>query len=168
MKGLTEMTLYEITEAIEALIDPETGELLDYDAFEALEIERKEKIEGTALFVKSLEADAAAIRAEEKALAERRQSKEKKAERLREYLTQALDTRSVFETPRVHISFRGSASVSIFDADKLYTWAQAQPDPDRYFTPQEPKPNKTEIKKAISDGTVPGAEIITKDNIQIK
>lgn len=39
------MTLYEINEAMLALVDPETGELMDYEAFSALNMAREEKLE---------------------------------------------------------------------------------------------------------------------------
>ena len=38
------MTLYEIDSAIQALVDPESGELMDYDAFAALQMEREVKL----------------------------------------------------------------------------------------------------------------------------
>ena len=39
------LSLYHIDQALEALIDPETGELLDYDAVEQLQMDRERKIE---------------------------------------------------------------------------------------------------------------------------
>ena len=66
------MTLYEINAEIASLVDEETGELLDYDRFADLQMERDAKIENMALWVKDLDAEAAAIKAEETALAERR------------------------------------------------------------------------------------------------
>ena len=80
------MTIYEIDARMAGLIDPETGELLDYEAFASLQMEREAKIENMALWYKDLTAEAKAIREEEKALAERRKSAENKAERLKGYL----------------------------------------------------------------------------------
>lgn len=77
------MTIYEIDARMAGLIDPETGELLDYEAFASLQMEREAKIENMALWYKDLTAEAKAIREEEKALAERRKSAENKAERLK-------------------------------------------------------------------------------------
>ena len=77
------MTLYEIdhaiSEAFERAIDPETGELINEEAWaqlEALQMDREQKLENVALWVKDLNAEAAAIREEEKNLAKRRQSAE--------------------------------------------------------------------------------------------
>lgn len=43
------------------LFDPETGELMDYEAFAPLHLEREEKVEGLALWVKDLTARAKAV-----------------------------------------------------------------------------------------------------------
>lgn len=55
------MTLYEIDQAIQGLVDPETGELMDYEAFAALQMDRDAKIENMALWYKDLMADAKAM-----------------------------------------------------------------------------------------------------------
>lgn len=60
-------TLYEIDADIVNCIDTETGEILDFDSLDALNMERDAKIEGVALYVKQLQAEAEAIKAEEKA-----------------------------------------------------------------------------------------------------
>ena len=70
------MKLFEINAALEELLnqqDPETGELTcDLDQLDALMMERDEKLEGLALYCKNADAEAKAIREEEKTLAERR------------------------------------------------------------------------------------------------
>ena len=76
------MTLYEIDKEIQALIT-EDGEIEDIERFDALAMERDKKIENIGCWVKNLDAEAASIREEEKALAERRHRLESKAERLR-------------------------------------------------------------------------------------
>ena len=71
------MTLYEIDEEIQELlseVDPETGELItDYAALDALLMEREAKIENIVLFIKNLSSDVRELKAEESALAERRE-----------------------------------------------------------------------------------------------
>ena len=162
-------SLYELDQAVLTVLDnglvfdEETGEILwDEDNFNQLEIERNAKLESVALYIKSLDADAAAIRAEEKALAERRGIKEKKADRLRGYLAYSMesfgDTR--LETPRVALSFRKSQVVEIWDADEL---------PEQYWKQAAPTPDKTAIKKAIKAGEdVSGASLVDRQNLQIK
>ena len=85
------MTLYEIDQKIQSLVDPETGELLDYEAFSQLQMDREQKIENMALWVKDLAAGAKAIKEEEDNLKERRKAMENKVERLKTYLSIALD-----------------------------------------------------------------------------
>ena len=58
------MTIYDIDSAIAALVDPETGELGDYEAFQRLQLAREAKIENLALLYKETRATAEAIKAE--------------------------------------------------------------------------------------------------------
>ena len=77
------MNLYEIDAAITALVDPETGEVSDFDAFDRLSMARDQKIENIALYYKNLVADAAAYKAEKLAFADRQKAAENKAQRLK-------------------------------------------------------------------------------------
>ena len=57
--------LYEIMQEIEGFefeVDGETGEILNADALDLLEIERDTKIENICLWIKNLRADARAYR----------------------------------------------------------------------------------------------------------
>lgn len=157
------MTLFEINKAImdfEFEIDEETGEILNPNELDELELARDEKIEGVGLWIKNLLAEAEAVKHEKDAMAERQKRLEKKAESLKRYLTYALNGEK-FSTPKVAMTFRKSESVVI---------------PDEAIIPNEycnisvvRKPDKTVIKKALKDGKdVMGAELITKQNIQIK
>ena len=162
-------SLYELDQAVLTVLEDglvfneETGEIVfDEENFAELEMERNNKLESVAIYIKSLESEAAAIKAEEKALAERRSIKERKAERLRDYLTRSMqrfgDTK--LETPRVAIGFRKSQVVEVWDAREL---------PEDYWKHPEPKPDKTAIKQAIKAGwNVPGADLVERQNIQIK
>lgn len=163
-------SLYELDQAVLAVLDnglifdEETGEILfDEDNFDQLEMLRSDKMENVALYIKSVEADAAAIKAEEKALKDRREVKEKKAERLRDYLTRSMQTfgDTKLETPRVALSFRKSEQVEIVDEGKL--------PPDYCRTKTTVTPDKAAIKKAIKSGeAVDGATLVERQNLQIK
>ena len=110
------MKLFEINAALEELLnqqDPETGELTcDLDQLDALMMERDEKLEGLALYVKNADAEAKAIREEEKTLAERRRSLENKAERAKGFLAEQLAGEK-FSTPKVAVSYRKSEQVEV-------------------------------------------------------
>lgn len=68
--------LYEINEQILSCVDMETGEIIDADKLQDLQLAFDEKVEGIACWIKNLLSDAAAIKAEKDALAEREESNE--------------------------------------------------------------------------------------------
>lgn len=166
------MNLYEINGELLALLNSddsyltniETGEIIGItEVIEQISMARDDKHEGIALFIKDLEADAEKIKAEEKILKERREAKEKKAERLREYLSCSMklfgDTK--IETERCLVSFRKSEQINILDENII---------PDIYKTKVETfKINKNDLKVAIKQGQkIEGAELVEKQNLQIK
>ena len=162
------MTLYEIDQAIitalEGATDPETGEIID-DAlmaeYEQLQLDRETKIENIGLFIKDLEADAAAIKNEAKNLAARAKAAEGKAEHLRNYLQFCLDGQK-FQTPRLAVSFRHAKKVEV-DPDKLFEI------PEEYLRYKEPEPDKKAIGEALKAGeAVPGCQLIESVSMIIK
>jgi len=165
------MKLYEINQAIEELlssevVDLETGEVLDVDSFEdlkQLELERDLKIEGIGLYLKNIESEVSALKAEEKKLADRRKVKENKFNNLKSFLSDYLSTEDLkkFETAKLKLSFRKSESTSITDESKL---------PEKFIkTEVITSPLKNDIKKALKSGEdVPGAELVESQNLQIK
>ena len=56
--------LYEIDNEILACVDAETGEILDTERLDALQMEREAKLEGVALWEKDLTAEANAVKEE--------------------------------------------------------------------------------------------------------
>lgn len=144
-------------------LDEDTGEYWDDSAFEALEMERTAKLEGCALFIKNLEADVEAMKAEEKKLAERRRVLENKAEYMRAYVGHSM---AVFgdlklETARVALSFRKSEALVIADGAEI---------PEAYVvTKTTTAPDKAALKKALKAGAIiPGVAIETRQNLQVK
>lgn len=160
------MKLYEIDQAITDLVDPETGEILDYEAFEELKMAREEKIEGMALWVKNLDAEAKAIKAEEDSLKARRQSLEKKSKSLKEYLTEILSG-DKFTTARVACTFRKAKSVDIQDEA---AFIQTMLRTEHYeFLRIKTEINKTAITNAIKEGEeVTGAMLVDNLSLTIK
>ena len=157
------MTLFDINKAIlefDYEIDEETGEILNAEELDALELAREEKIEGVGLWIKNLQAEAEAVKKEKDAMADRQRRLEKKAESLKNYLAWALQGEK-FSTPRIAMSWRKSESVLIPDEALL---------DDRFVNIQMiKKPDKKLIKDTLKAGLeVPGAELVTKQNLQIK
>ena len=70
--------LYEINQDILDCVDLETGEILDTEKLDALQIEREAKLEGVALWVKDLKAEAAAVKEEADKLNARKKSLDNK------------------------------------------------------------------------------------------
>ena len=152
-------TLYEINEEILACVDMETGEIVDMDKLQELQMQFDEKVEGIALWIKNLLSDAEAIKAEKDKLAERQKACENKAKNLKEYLQNCLAGQK-FKTPKVSISYRKSESVQVDDMSKLE---------DDYLKYKEPEVDKTKIKQALKAGVqLAGVQLIEKQNIQIK
>ncbi len=160
-------TLYEINNAILECCDTETGEILDVERLEQLQLEKVQKIEGVALYIKNLDAEASALKAEEAALAERRRAKENKAKRLKEYLTNALNGQK-FETTRVRLSFRTSTGVEIDDELALLTWLENH-NLDHCIKYKLPEISKVEVGKLLKAGAeMPGVAFVERSNLQMK
>ena len=160
------MTLWEIDKRISDIleigmhIDEETGEVFLPEDLDLLNIERDEKIEGIALYIKNLKAEADAIHAEIERLKDREESKKKKADRLAQYLASVLCGKK-FETAKTSLSFRKSSVVQI--SNELLV-------PEEFMKIKtEKKPDKTAIANWIKSGNfIPGCELIEKQNLQIK
>ena len=152
-------SLWQIDREIMDCIDMDTGEVVDIERLSKMQMVRERKLEGVALCIKNLRADALAYKAEKEAFAERERQAKDKAERLSEWLTNALDGERI-ETNRVAVSFRKSESVMV-DEEKC---------PEEYMNKKVTySPDKTRIKAAIKAGkTVEGCELVLRNNIQIK
>ena len=153
-------SLYEIDQSILACIDQETGELIDFERFESLQIERNQKIENVALWIKNLQSDALAFKAEKEAFAEREKAATKKAEQLKEWLAQVLEGQK-FSTGRCAVSFRRSEKVEVLDENSI---------PRAYMVETVSyKPDKQLIKEVLKDGqTISGCRLVENLNTQIK
>lgn len=151
-------------QAEEVLTDGETGEILTVEQLlDSLEMDFKDKIDNIACYIKNLNADIDALKAEENNLAERRRVKENKVESLKNYLSMNLSIAGYnrFETTRCALSFRKSKQVEIQEGTEL---------PEAYITTKiTEQPNKKALKEAIEAGEViDGVSIVEKSNIQIR
>ena len=159
------MKLYEIDNAILECIDLETGEIIDIDKLNELQLEREAKIENVACWIKDLKAEAEAIKAEEQALAERQKVAENKAESLKKWLAYALNGEK-FKTAKCSVSFRNTESVEVTEEglENLMRCGK-----DELLTYKTPEPNKTAIKQAIKAGlNVQGVQLVQNVSTIIK
>ena len=158
------MTIYEINEQILNCIDLETGEIIDIDKLNELQLERDAKIENVACWIKELKAEAEAIKAEKLALAERQKVVENKAESLKKWLAFALNGEK-FKTAKCSVSFRRSESVEVTE-EGLEALMKEH---DELFSYKAPEPNKKAIKDALKDGlSVAGVQLIQNTSTIIK
>ena len=158
------MKLYEIDEAILNCIDTETGEIIDADQLDKLQMERDTKLENVACWIKDLKAEAEAIRTEKQILANRQKVAENKAESLKKWLAYALDGKK-FSTAKCAVSFRNTESVEVTE-EGLEALMKEH---DELLTYKAPEPNKTAIKQAIKDGlNLAGVQLVQNISTIIK
>lgn len=161
------MNLYEIDSRIimayENAVDQETGEIINDEAYETLnmlQMEFEQKTEGILLWIKNLLAEAEALKKEKQAFEERQKSVENKATSLKKYISNLLNGKK-FMTEKVSVSWRKSETVE-FTGEIMSLPAEC-------IRLKEPEVNKTELKKMLKNGeTIPGATLVLKQNIQIK
>lgn len=160
--------LYEIDQEILECVDMESGEILDSDRLTALQMERDRKLEGVALWVKDLKAEAAAVKEEADKLTARKKALDNKIDSIKNWLLHALDGERL-KTPRCNVYQTHSQRVSIADEPKLISFLQTLNDPDKFLRFKDPELRKDEIKKALKDGTIiPGAELEETESVVIK
>lgn len=177
------MKLYEIDAAIQEIldgmtVDEVTGEaILDWEELEALQMARTEKLEGAALAVKNLEAEAAAIEVEENKLAARKTAAKNRAKSIRLWIAYNLGAEKL-STPRVSMSVRpGTSSAKIDDVHAVVEWynktrkelldkeseeTDAEFDRITELTKlvwPDPEVSKAGIKKLLKDYEIPGVHL---------
>lgn len=155
-------TLYDLVREIENFefnIDEETGEILNIDELDALELEKDTKVENICLLIKNLKSDATAYKTEKDAFEKKRKAAENKADRLTAYVQYILAGEK-FKSSKVSVSYRKSEQIEC--ADMLMV------DPD-YLRFKEPELDKKKIKDAIKAGIeVKGCQLVERQNVQIK
>lgn len=161
------MTLYEINQDIlnciatedGTTVNVETGEVVDSEKLDALHMEFNDKVRNIACFIKNLKAEAKALKEEKEALYARQKVAENKADQLTDYLKRILDGKKMKGT-EYEITYRKSKAVNVVDESQI---------PEGYRIPQPDKLDKKAIMDAFKhDCDVPGAELVTRQNMQIK
>lgn len=154
------MNLYEIDQGILSCLDAETGEVIDPEMLDALMMEREAKVESVALWIKNLESDVIALKAEKDAFAEREAKTKQKIESLKKWLVNALEGQK-FSTAKCAVSFRKSTKLEVVD---------------EYLIPNEfmvqtvtVKPDANAIKALLKNGVeVDGCRLVENLNLSVK
>ncbi|RWR06715.1 siphovirus Gp157 family protein [Siminovitchia fortis] len=158
------MNLYELSTAyqqIQTMI--EDGQEGLEDTLESLNDAIEDKAVGYAKVMKNLEAQANAIKDEEKRLAERRKSLENNIKRLKDSLEAAMISSDMKRIKTELFSFniqKNPPSVFVRSEKSI---------PEEYFIPQEPKLDKKALLADLKEGKeVPGVEIRQSEGLRIR
>ena len=161
-------SLYEIDQELLDCVDMETGEILDTEKLDALQMERERKLEGVALWIKDLNYEAAAVKEEADKLTARKRALDNKVTALKVWLLQALDGEKL-KTPRCNVYQTHSQRLTVDDEGRLISFLEELEEPDRFLKFKDPELRKDEIKKALKDGfVIPGAALETTESVVIK
>lgn len=153
-------SLYQIEQSILECVDLTTGELIDPERLEALVMEKEQKIEGVALWVKNLQSDALAYKAEKEAFEKREKAALAKVESLKKWLAQILEGQK-FSTARCAVSFSKSTRLEVDNPENLPKALMVET--------VKTVPDANAIKALLKNGMeVPGCRLIENLNTQIK
>jgi len=125
-----------------------------------LQMERDKKLLGLGCWIKNLDSDAEALRAEEQNLAKRRRVIENKSKNIKNYLAMNLEEGEKLSDSRCVLYWRKSTRVNVtVDPEFL---------PEE-FKKIEYKADKTKIKEYLKTGQeVDYAELVEKQNLNIR
>lgn len=159
-------TIFEIGteyQNIISLIEQNNGDLSDdlHEAYINTREELNNKAKAYIYVIRNKENLISNIDAEIERLRNLKKQTEGKIDRIKNYLSLAVDQFGNFETGLHKISNRISKSVEVTDFNQL---------PKEYLKEKiEINPDKTAIKKALEQGEIiSGALLVTKSNLQIK
>lgn len=154
----------EYRQAAEQLVNLDLPPEVVRDTLEGLSGDLEHKAQNVAMMVRSLEADAAAVKQWAKDAAERAKSIEARADNLKDYLASNLSAAGIerIEGPGVRITWRKSSAVVIDEPGLI---------PAEFMRVPEPPPSAPD-KKAIADAiksgnAIPGAHVEQRRNLQI-
>ena len=170
------ISLYEVSAEIlnciriedtEDMVNTETGEVFDKEAFEKLQGDFNEKALGLAKWIKNLDAERKAIYDERKKLEAREKTISRKIESIKNYLdfcTSQIPKDKLPKDATTVLTRTKSTSTEVNLAELMKF-----KDCDSYLKYDDPKPDKTAIKNALKGGVeIPGCQLIEKENLQIK
>ena len=143
--------LYDIDQEILDCVDLETGEILDSEKLDALQMEREKKLEGVALWVKDLKAEAEAVKAEADKLTARKKALDNKIDSIKTWLLAALNGEKL-KTPRCNVYQTHSQKVVIDDEKALIDMFMGSSFGEKFLRMKEPEIDKNALKDSMKQG----------------
>lgn len=166
----TSLSLYQLADQylvdLQCLEDLDLDEQTVADTLEGLSGELEVKATNVAMFCRNLEASAEAIKNAETAMANRRKSIERRADRMRQYLKENMERVGILkiEGPHFALVIKKNPPVVHVEARELI--------PQEFFEPSPPPPpslDKKRVAKALKDGLdVPGCRLEQGTRLDIK
>ena len=157
------MTLFEIKEQYLSLMEMDLDEVTFADCLEGLQGDLEDKADNIAYIVKTLKAEADAIKGEAKTLQERAKAKLNKADRLTQYLFESMKqlNKPKIETTRNCLSIKKNP-VSVVTLEDFCN--------DEYMKEVvEVKIDKAKLKEDLKAGIkVDGARLEQKERLEVK
>lgn len=164
---MSKFTLFDAAQQVrEALnqVDPDTGELLDFDSQSRALFEQKAI--GCVAYAKEEAGTIAAAKAMLKEMAEKIASREKRLERFEAYIANCMKATGITEVK--HETGLWGAKLYLDRDESVELDDGATFAPELCNDPKPPAPSKTKIKAAIKAGEpVAGARIVRKDRLTI-
>jgi len=160
------MNLYTLTSNYSQVLDliDEGAEMMCLqDTLDSLTDAIEDKAENTAKIIKMIDAEAVALKGEEKRLSSRRIALENKSKGLKEYLQSNLELAGLKKLKGKLFSFtiqKNAEKLNIVDADKI---------PINYWLVPSPVLDNASIKEALKDGQlVEGASLSQGESLRIR
>lgn len=164
---MTNITLFDAAQQVrEAInrVDPETGELLDFDSQSRALFEQKAI--GCVAYAKEEAGTIAAAKTMLKEMADKIASREKRLERFEAYMADCMKATGITEVK--HETGLWGAKLYLDRDESVELDDGADFPPELCNDPKPPAPSKSKIKAAIKAGQpVAGARIVRKDRLTI-
>ena len=161
------ITLFDAAQQVrEALnqIDPDTGELLDFDTQSRALFEQKAI--GCVAYAKEEEATLESAKAMLRDMADKLEARKKRLDRFKEYMADCMKATGILEIKHDTGLFGAKQHLERDESVELGEGATFPP--ELCADPKPPAPSKTKIKAAIKAGQpVAGARIVRKDRLTI-
>lgn len=157
------MNIYELTQSYQQIMEMiEEGQEGLEDTLESLNDAIEDKAVGYAKVMRNLEAQASAIKEEEKRLSERRKSLENNVKRMKESLQENMIHNDMKKIKTDLFTFniqKNPPSLNIENEELI---------PKRFYEEQLPKLNRKELLKELKESDIPGVEIKQGESLRIR